>query len=176
MLYLLWALLNAVTFIFFLFICFKAMKLVRQEIGLFAAFVFVFGSVSFMTRHRPDKENLEPNSNQIKTWKFISPDSLDRRSNVYIVIDLEKTLISKYNLGIQYVQDNQLKNNIPVTANTSVTGLQGGTTWEPTSIIVNRTDDNKKFEYEVSGTVKWKLLGFTLYSQYKNWKGFALLK
>ena len=44
------------------------------------------------------------------------------------------------------------------------------------TLIVNRTHDNQKFEYEVDGTVKWKLLGLTVYSQAKNWKGIALLK
>ncbi|WP_026897643.1 hypothetical protein [Daejeonella oryzae] len=64
----------------------------------------------------------------------------------------------------------------PLKFNTRTTGFESGTIWRPISIILNRTDDNQKFEFEVDGTIKWNLLGMTIYSQSKNWKGFAILK
>jgi hypothetical protein len=176
MLYLLWALLNIGLGVFFIVVCFKATRLIREKIGLFAAFIFVFGLLSFMQYSNSDKDNSVPHSNYAKTWKFISQDSLHGGSNTFIDIQLEKTWISKYGLRIQYGKDKQLQNNIPVNAHTLNTGFRSGTSWEPISIIVNRTDDNQKFEYEVDGTVTWKLLGFTIYTQLKSWKGIALLK
>ena len=101
---------------------------------------------------------------------------MDKSSNIFLDIDLEKTLISKYSLGISYGKDMQLQNNIPVSANTWTTGFESGTSWKPTSIIINRTNDNQKFEYEVDGTIKWSLLGMRIYSQSKHWKGVAVLK
>ena len=43
MLYLIWGLLNLGLVIYFLVICFRATKLVKEKIGLFAAVFFVLG-------------------------------------------------------------------------------------------------------------------------------------
>ena len=176
MIYLLWALLNIGLFIFFIVICFNATKLIKEKFGVLTSIFFVFGLLSFVGRSNNDEDNKEPNSNQIKTWKFNSIDSLDKSSNIYMDVELEKTLISKYSLGIGYGKDKQFQNNIPTSANTWTTGFESGTSWKPISIIVNRTDDNNKFEYEVHGTIKWSLLGMTIYSQSKHWKGVATIK
>jgi len=172
MLYLSWALLNIGLFIF---ICFKGSKYFREKFGQIAAVVFVFCLLAFVGRSNTDEDNKEPNSTQIKTWNFNSSDSLEKNSKVFIDIDLEKTLISKYSLGIGYGKDKQLQ-NIPVSASTWTTGFGSSTSWKPISIIVNRTGDNQKFEYKVDGVVKWSLLGMTIYSQPKHWKGVAVLK
>lgn len=176
MLYLLWGLINIGLFLFFIVICFRATKLTREKLGLFASIVFVFGLLSFIGHSNNDNDLKEPNSNQIKTWKFDSEDSLNRNATFFIDIDLEKTLVSKYDLGIKYGKDKQGQLNIPISAYSSTTGLIGGTNWKPISIIVNRTDDNNKFEYFVDGVVEWKLLGATIYSQLKQYKGVALTK
>lgn len=176
MLYLLWGLLNIGLFIYFIFICFNATKFIRGKLGIVASIVFVFGLLSFIGNSNFDSDNKEQGLNQVKTWQFISPDSLDKSSVVFLQIDFEKTLISKYCLGIQYGKDKQLKNNIPISAVTWTTGFESGTSWKPISIIVTRTDDNGKFEYEIEGMVKWKLLGLTIYDQTKTWKGVALIK
>jgi hypothetical protein len=176
MTYLLWGLLNIGLFIFFIVICFRATKLIREKVGLFASIIFVFGLLSFVGHSNNDNDNKEPNSNQIKTWKFISEDSLKSNDSYLLDIDLEKTLVSKYGLGIKYGKDKQGQINIPISAYSSTTGFISGTNWKPVSIIVNRTNDNNKFEYFVDGVVEWKLLGATIYSQLKEYKGIALTK
>ncbi len=176
MLYLLWALLNIGLSIFFIITCFNATKLIKEKFGVFTSIVFVLGLLSFTGRSNADKDNREPDSGHIKTWNFNSSDTLDKTSNVFIQVDLEKTLISEYTLGIGYGKDKQLQNNIPVSAYISVTGFESGTSWKTTFITVNRTEDNQKFEYLVDGTIKWNLLGTTIYSQPKHWKGVAVLK
>jgi hypothetical protein len=82
----------------------------------------------------------------------------------------------KYQLDIKYGKDKQGQLNIPISGNSWTTGFVSGTNWKPSLIIVNRTDDNNKFEYSVHGTMEWKLLGATLYSQPKEYKGTALTK
>ena len=176
MLYLLWGLINIGLFLFFILICFRATKLIREKFGLFASIVFVFGLLSFIGHSNNDNDNKEPNSNRIKTWKFVSEDSLNRNATYFIDINLEKTLVSKYDLSINYGKHNQGQLNIPISAYSSTTGFISGTNWKPISIIVNRTDDNNKFEYFVNGIVEWKLLGTTIYSQLKQYKGFVLTK
>ncbi|CAN5414957.1 hypothetical protein BH11BAC3_BH11BAC3_44580 [soil metagenome] len=176
MLYLSWALLNIAITIYFGIVYIKTIKLIREKIGVVAAFIFVLALLSFVSQSDGDNDNLEPDSNQVKTWKFNSADSLDKWSNEVIITELEKTLISTYSLGISYGKDTTLKYNIPVSANTWTSGFQGGTGWKPLSILVNRTNNNQQFEYEVNGIVKWNLLGMTIYKQTKNWKGIATVK
>ncbi len=160
----------------FIAICFKATKLIREKWGIAAALVFVFGLLSFVGQPSSNNVNFDPNSNETRTWTFASLDSLDKGSNAYTLIDLENTLISTYSLGIQHGKDKQLKKTIPTSANTRISGFISGISWEPSSILVNPTNDNQKFTFEVHGILNWKLLGFTLYSHSKNWKGIAVLK
>ncbi|WP_282334855.1 hypothetical protein [Pinibacter soli] len=156
--------------------CFRATKLVREKWGLFASIVFVFGLLSFMGSSNNDKSNKEPNSNQIKTWKFTPEDSLDKKATFSTIVKLEQTLVSDYQLHVTYGQDQQKHLNTPISASAWRTGLVSGTNWKPEFINVNQTDDNTKFEYFVDGTVEWKLLGMTIYSQPKLYKGFVSAK
>lgn len=176
MTYLLWGLLNIGLFVFFIVICLKATKLIREKIGLFASVIFVFGLLSFVGQTNNKNDNNEPNSNQIKTWKFVSEDSLKSYNTFKLNIDLEKTLVSKYDLGIRYGRDKQRQINIPISAYSSTTGIISGTNWKPVSIIINSTNENNKFEYFVDGVLEWKLLGAIIYSQLKEYKGIALTK
>lgn len=174
MIYLLWGLLNFGLFLFFIVICFKATKFIREKLGLLASIFFAVGLLSFIGQSNND-DNTEPNSNQIKTWKF-NLDSTKSNESESLNIDLEKTLVSKYYMGIKYGKSLEGDLNIPISAYSSIDGFVSGTNWKPLDIIVNRTIDNKKFEYIVSGVVEWKLLWTTLYSQSKTYKGIALTK
>ncbi|MEO6949581.1 MAG: hypothetical protein ABI123_08135, partial [Ginsengibacter sp.] len=116
-----------------------------------------------------------PNSNQIQTWKF-ELDSVKSNEAEMLDIDLEKTLVSKYNLTIVYGKSLEGNLNIPMSATSSTEGFVSGTNWKPIDIMVNRTNDNRKFEYVVYGIVEWKLLGTTFYFQPKEFKGIALTK
>jgi hypothetical protein len=89
---------------------------------------------------------------------------------------LEKTLIAKYILDIKYGKDKQGEINVPISAYASTNGFISGTIWKPTSIIVNTTNDNNKFEYFVDGVVEWRLLGATIYSELKEYKGVTKIK
>ena len=175
MINLLWALLNIGLFLFFIVICFKATKLVREKIGLFASVVFVLGLLSFVSNSNNDN-NKEPNSNRTKTWEFAKETNLNQNEEHLISVDLEKNLVSKYLLDIEYRQDKLGQTNIPISASSNMTGLISGISWNPSLIVVNKTTDNNKFEYFVIGVVKWKLLGATIYSQPKEYKGIALTK
>lgn len=92
MLYLLWDLLNISLFLYFIIICFQATRLLREKVGLLASTTFVVGLLSFIGQSNNDRDNKEPNSNQIKTWKFISEDSINRNTTSSPDIVLEKTL------------------------------------------------------------------------------------
>jgi hypothetical protein len=176
MLYILWGLLNIGLFIFFIITCFRATKLVKEKFGVLAAVVLVFGLLSFISNSNKDDNDHQSNSNQIRTWEFNSRDSVDINSTRFMQIALEKTLVSKYELGIKYGKQKEGQINIPLSANSWTTGFMSGTNWKATSIIVNKTNENNRFEYHVTSTVEWKLLGITIYSQPKVYRGYALIK
>ena len=175
MLYLFWALLNIGLFIFFVFICFKAAKLIKEKFGILATIIFVFGLLSFVGHSDDEESNNKPNTNFIQTWNLRTSDSLAETYTSFVEVELEKTLISKYRLGIGYNKDSLTRNSIPVSAFSDVIGFQSGTNWKPVSIIVNQSTGGRTFEYEVYGIVGWRLLGMTVYHQSKHWKGTAML-
>jgi hypothetical protein len=176
MIYLLWSLLNIALFLCFIAICFKVTKIVREKLGLLASGIFVLGLLSFIGNSNNDNENKEPNSNNIKTWKFVSEDSVKNDEIYTLEINLEKTPIAKYDLGIRYGKDRQSQINVPISAYSSTIGFISGTNWRPISIVVNTTNDNNKFYYFVAGILEWKLLGSSIYSEQKDFKGIAITK
>ena len=166
--YLIWGLLNIGLLIYFLTICFNAIKLVRREIGLFAAIVFVIGLLSFCSRQNNDDK--ATNSNKTKTWTFVSEDSLTQKPTSFLRHELQRNMISKYDLTIIYGKDGN-DVNVPISAYTSTNGFILGTNWKGESIFVDKTNDNNKFHYYVTGVVEWHLLGMTVYTQLKTFDG-----
>ena len=79
-------------------------------------------------------------------------------------------LISKYQLDVIYGKDKKGM-NCPVSAFSSTNGFILGTNWKAESIMVSKTNDNQKFQYIVNGIVEWHLLGITIYTQAKTYKG-----
>lgn len=171
MLYLIWGLLNLGLVIYFLVIGFKATKLVKEKIGLFAAVFLVLGFLSFLGQPATDIHN-----NSSISWDFASEDSLNHVQTNFVQIALEDNWISKKNLLVKYGTDKRGLINIPISAYSSKTGFSNGTIWRPKSIKVSTTDDNNKFQYHVVGVVEWKLLGATIYTQLKKFNGIVSTK
>lgn len=176
MLYIIWALLNLALTLAFLAACYKLIKRLKEKIGLALSIVFVFGLLSSSSHDDVEIDNKEPGTNSYRKWEFHSSDSLLQNSTTFLDIPFEKTPFSKYELSITYGQDKNTRMNVPVNAYSFTSGLTWGTYWHPVVISLNETGDNKKFEYQVKGIIKWKLLGATLYSQAKTYNGIALLK
>jgi hypothetical protein len=169
MLILIWGLLNIALFIYFISICFKATKFIRERMGTLASIVFVLGLLPFSSRSLKNDENKEPNTNQYKTWKFTLKDSLSGINSSDV--RLEKTMVSNYNLSITYGTGKRSNSCIPISACSFNTGLIIGTSWKPIIINVDTTSVINKLQYFVVGTVDWTLLGLTLYSQHKEYNG-----
>lgn len=174
MLYLLWGLINIAAFVGFIVLCFRITQRVKEQFGSIAALIFVFIVLSFIGRN--NDKNKEPNSTTIKTWKFINDDSLRTNAKYIKHIELEKTLISKYELGFLYGKNKRDDTYLPVSAYTTTTGFISGTSWAPTSITINLVNEKGKFEYQVLGTVEWQILGITFYYEAKDYQGFLEVK
>jgi hypothetical protein len=173
MLYLIWGLFNLGLVIYFLVICYRATKLVKEKNGLLTAIFFVFGLFSFIGIHTKDQYN---NLNKTSSIVFASADSLNIDASYFIEIDLENNFISKKSLEVNYVREKQDLANIPISAYSTTIGFISGTIWKPNSIEVNRTDDNNKFQYFVTGMVEWKVLGATIFTEVKTFKGIVSIK
>ena len=170
MIYLLWGLLNIGLLIYFLIISFKVIKLIREKLGLFETVFFVIILLSLIGSANKDSYNRKTNSNGTETWTFTSKDSISQPINLSTCIVLEKNLISKYQLDVIYGKDKKGM-NCPVSAFSSTNGFILGTNWKAESIMVSKTNDNQKFQYIVNGIVEWHLLGITIYTQAKTYKG-----
>jgi len=118
--------------------------------GILAAVIFILILLSFT--NQPNNDNKEPNSNHIKTWQFLPQDTSANTKSYFLQIPLEKTMVSKFDLGIVY---KVIENNasIPISAYSSQSGFVNGIIWKPTSIIVNKTVNANKLQYQLAGIV-----------------------
>ena len=177
MLYLIWGLINLALIIAFIGVCFSAAKLLKNNISKAAASLFVFGLISFASRPGDNNSNpvLVMNDQvvpDVSTRQVIH--GSDKIRHVEIV--LQDNLISKYTVDVMYKVDAPENVNIPHSAYSRVLGVIGGTGWKPMRIEVQRTANNKKFEYSVYGGISWNLLGLQIAHQDKLFEGFVNLK
>jgi hypothetical protein len=174
MIYLFWALLNIALFLYFIFLCLIATKLIREKINITAAIFFVVAFLSYLGSSNTDKD--ESDSNQKARWQFIPPDSIQHQQTGRKDISLEKTWISNYSLSIKYSINQKDNSAIPISAYATTGGFISGTTWKPMNIILNKTNHKNTLAYAVDVKVEWQLMGSTVYSQLKTYKGLAIVK
>ncbi len=173
MLYLLWGLLNISLFLAFIVICMQAIKLIRVKMGFWSSVLFVVGVVSFAAHSTASSHDKKSSPHATQHWQFLPEDSLRNRENHEVYINMEKTLVSHYDLSIAYKKDLPGKGNIPVSAYSSLSGFVSGIQWRPQAIVVNQTGDPSRLEYSVAGMREWQLLGITLYSQSRHYSGYV---
>lgn len=106
-------------------------------------------------------------------WTFSKADSVNTQKTYSINLNLEKDLFTKFDLAIYYGKDKKGVNNIPISAQSSLSGFVAGLNWKPVSIQVNQTADAHQFKYSVIGIIEWNLFGLAIYNQAKEYKGFA---
>jgi len=170
MLYLFWTILNSGLAILFIIVCFQATKLVRQKLGLLAAIFFVFGLFSFINK---PTDQLESESDKHK-WNWRSDnkdDSLVYRNIQHKKIIVEKNMMFKINIGVQYYMKENSNQVVPISAFSTPEGTFSGYEWKPTSISIQIAENGRDLEYDVSGTIESKLLGSTVHYNYKNYSG-----
>jgi hypothetical protein len=163
MLYLLWGILNIAIFLFFIITCFRAISLVKQELGLLTAVVFVIGLMSLSGTANSSKD--------FRKQVFANRDTTDQHSAGSLHLDLERTWISKYTLGVYYAAGKESKQVVALEAYSSTDGWSSGTDWEPENISIRPTANGQKMQYEVWGNVRWTLLGLTVYRKAKHYTG-----
>jgi hypothetical protein len=172
MLPLIWGMLNIVIYGYFIFLTFKAAKFVRERIGALASVIFVVTLFSITIYANNNNVGSTPG----RKWQFSPADNSEKSGANFVVIGLEKTIASSYNLGVSYQITEKTHTNIPINAWSFQTGFVSGSIWKPTSITVNPAPASNKLAYSVDGINEWKLLGITLYAQSKHYAGTASIK
>ena len=170
MLELLWGILNGFLLIYFILICFKSVRILKKNLGIFASFIFVIGLLSFISK--PDKKNIADKN--IDVLNQTNPKKAFNGNSFFREITLEDNLTSKIGLSI-LVGENE-PDLIILNANCYRSGFISGTNWNVENIEIDK-EKNKKFcTYIVRGIMEWKILGITIYSEPKSFTGNALLK
>ncbi len=166
MLYLLWALLNIALICYFLFLCFNAVKLVRERLGLFSAIALAIGFLSLSYTSPESKTETKKISG---TWEN-GFDSIPPIKRERITKTLTDNIMFSIDLRLQYVKDDSL-GTIPVFASFGLDGTTMGLEWQSESINIAASDNRKRVHYTAYGTLKWKLLRGVAYSQNKFFEG-----
>ena len=161
MIYLLWTLLNIGLFLFFIVICFRATKLIRDKFGL----------LSFVSNSGDRDDLIEKENPQLKKWAFKASDKIEQNTSTYTHLTIDKSLVSYIDLGVSFGQEKSTKDIVPIEANSNLLGLVGGHKWQTKTISLDKSSIANVWIYTVLGSLKWKLLGSTIYSQNKTLTG-----
>lgn len=165
MLEIIWGILNIGILVYFIIICFKAAKIIRENLGGWATLVFVLGLLSFMGKKEEDNSFKSFNLQEEK--KDVVPKSSEYSRSKEIL--LEDNLATKIRAQIMYGKDGTEKKLLEGTA--SRDGFVSGTYWKPSHFDVSKLDNKDNYEYDVIGSMEWKILGITLYTESKQFNG-----
>lgn len=172
MLELIWGIINIILLIYFIIVCLKSIKLIKEKIGVLASFVFVIGLLSFISKSDEKKvvnKNIEM-LNQENPRKAFDGNSFSRFAT------LEDNLTSNIELRILCGEKKSDKELTILDANCNKTGLISGTNWNTLNIDIDKEKGKNYCRYNVSGIKEWKILGITIFSEAKDFTGNVLLK
>ncbi len=169
MLELFWGILNTAILIYFIIICFKIVRIVRENLGGIATLIFVLGLMSFIAK---------PNDNKVETFDLRNENKKIEREkfngDIFSKdIELERNLTSNINVNIQFGENETEKKLLYAQSNRS--GFVSGIDWKMKDIVVNKIN-NDTYEYEVVGCKDWRILGIVIFTQSKEFNGKFVIK
>lgn len=165
MLEIIWGILNIGVLVYFTIICFKAAKIIRENLGGWATLVFVLGLLSFMGKKEEDNSFKSFNLQEEKK------DTVQNfMGNSYMKdVLLEDNLATKIRATIIYGENNTEIKLLKATAPRD--GFVCGTYWKPSHFLVSKLDNKDNYEYVVIGSMEWKIMGIKLYTEFKEFNG-----
>lgn len=171
MLYLLWALANAYILIFFLIICFKAGRLVKNNIGRLATVVFSIGILSFTLM--PGSSDIDTKKSKPDNWEITPIDQILDNTTKNVRVVIEKTPAITQELVIIYGVKKGSGKHVPIRTFIITNGWEMGSEWKAEAVTVTGWGLSNQFEYDIYATVDWKLLGSRIYRSPKHYRGFV---
>lgn len=167
---LIWGIFNGILLLYFIVICFKSVKLVKEEIGFLASLVFVLGLLSFMSES-------SDNNIAVKNIDFLNqsnPKKTFNGNSFFYEVLLEDNLTSK--IGLLLIVGEKGTELIILNANCYRSGFISGTNWNVEHVDIDKQKDKNYCSYLVRGKMEWKILGITIFSDHKIFRGNALLR
>jgi hypothetical protein len=158
--------LNLVLAIYFLYLCFKGVKLARQRIGLFAPIFLAIILISFISKpHGKDKKE------KIMWDSVVRDDSLIYREKGSKDIMLANNLMFSNKLRIYYAVQNGIKR--PYKAICMFSGIKGYYDWYPALIFIQDSEGNidNIFKYTINTTTIFRLLFIDFFATSKEYEG-----
>ena len=166
MLYLLWSLLNFALILLFLYVAYRATRLLRREMGLAAAFLFAIGCLSFINSPGYKEEQNTINLNEQEK-------AVAKQQQLVQTILLEDNAAFDTHLQITYNRQQAQALPQPVAAQVSKSGLVLSHSLKAMDAIIAYEAATKSWHYQVYGTLHWRLLGMKVYTQTKIFAGRA---
>ncbi|WJS96511.1 hypothetical protein NYQ10_08615 [Flavobacterium johnsoniae] len=160
MIQLIWGILNVFTFLVFITFCINKAVEIRQKIGLFVAILFSFFALSFITK--PSKS--------LEDKKFEFHKKKVNQNTFFSEITLEDDLATKIELNVVHDDENA------ISAIVTRSGFLSGTEWKTQNIFLDKLEKKNIYQYSVTGTRKWKILGIEIYSEFKQFRGVKEFK
>lgn len=167
MLYLIWHIFAIAVSVTFIYLCFKAIGLVRREIGMGAAVFFTIGL--FATCNRSNKNVTHNQSNQTTRVATANDTLLNFRPGERIT--LQKNLIFDIKLYYTYAVNRNTNEVQPMNSMSYIEGIGGSINWLPASVSLEPDSSGKALHYFVSGDIEWKLLNFVILTESKFFEG-----
>lgn len=161
MLYLLWAVLNIGLFLLFIYVAYRATRLLRQHLGTGAALFFVIGLLSFVSSKNVEEDGFK-SANEKNT-------SVNLQQQNYYSALLEDNAAFHIRLDLVTNKPTAAAPFETVKYYTHVTGFVAGHQWKPATATFNYRSG--QVHYEVHGIIRWRLLGIPVYAQPKIYKG-----
>lgn len=160
MLEIVWGILNIAILIYFVIVCIKSTKIIREKLGVVTALILVLGLLSFVAA--PKDENSKTESFKFNKNKF--------QGNTYLKsVKLEDNLATEIELTVKFGENEKEKKIL--SAQTNRNGFVSGTNWKVETVSIENSKKENKYLYEVSGILEWKILGLRIYSESKYFKG-----
>ncbi|EDP96508.1 hypothetical protein U8527_10360 [Kordia algicida OT-1] len=163
--YLIWALINTALIILFwalvLTLFSKGKQLFNNKYGNAIIVIFVLGVIGMLSFKEID----------IKDNRYVSDMKIENKDRDKIVsrdVRLEDNGIFHISLHTRYLEEADKVTLLHGHATRSgfVTGFQ----WKFGSMVINK-NKNGEVTYQVSGSLRWNLLGFNIYTESKYFEG-----
>jgi len=158
---LLWGIFNLTFTLFFVIICVRSVKLIKEKFGRLTALVFVFGGIALLVNTQAPYRQT---SGAPTADCFLSATGPTIIKKVSIDSQIASTLELHF-----FVSPNRPHSRVS-QGSCALSGFVSGLDWRTESIQL-KVNGPTTCQYSVIGHLQWKLMGISLFSQRKVYAG-----
>lgn len=167
MLQLIWIIFSIAIYLSFIFLCFKAIGLLKREMGLGAAIVFSIGILATCNNSR----NSDSNSQLKQAARFMAEKDPLLELQPFKRIVIHKNLMFNIGLSYNYAVNRKTNEVQPLNAVSNIEGIAGTLKWIPSYVTLQTDTTGTALEYEVWGAIEWRLFNAAIITENKQFNG-----